>query len=716
MLGAVIALATMAAGAVDGSTAPGPAAEVLREYEAAKAKAGRDAGSQVRLALWCEANGLSAERIRHLVLAVVLNPADGAARGLLGFVAYQGTWKRPEAIEEAVGRDEALGAALGEYNARRLAIKNKAEDHWRLALWCEEHGLKPEAIAHLTTVVRLDPRRAAAWKRLGYRQHGGRWATDEQLAAEKAEREEQKKAEKHWRPILTRWRNALSHPGQRREAEEALALVGDPRAVPVVWSVFGRGTASERLKAVQILGQIDAPGASRALALMAISKDFPEARGRAVETLRRRDPREYAGLLIGLLRDPIKYRVEPVKGAGSTGVLHVEGKESNLQRRYTAQGLPPVPFQPGDKWTTDADGFAVLLRPEWSTWQTIDVNGLYSNFDAVIQRGHEISKHGFPGLSPQTSKLLGDSVSAVEEGDKTLLNVLMSGAPPGYRLEQEYTQNLAIPVGRMMHAAQQSAAMAQGRLDADVRDLEARKMEVDGVNERVSDVLTSATGEDFGADRKGWSVWLADLRGYAITSEDETPGPTLIEDVPLAAVDVPMPAQVATAGALRLAHSCFGKGTSVQTMTGAVPIERIRVGDRALVQDTSTGSLRYEPVVAVYHNPPNRTLRLKLDGEDDIVVTGIHRVWKAGKGWVMARELRPGDLVRTLGGSRRVISVDDDEAQPVFNLEVASGQSFFVGRGGVLVHDNSVVEPVLKPFDAASGLVLETAKTSAASR
>jgi len=40
----------------------------------------------------------------------------------------------------------------------------------------------------------------------------------------------------------------------------------------------------------------------------------------------------------------------------------------------------------------------------------------------------------------------------------------------------------------------------------------------------------------------------------------------------------------------------------------------------------------------------------------------------------------------------------------VYNLEVAEGQSFFVGTLGALVHDNSLVSPVQQPFDAAPEL------------
>ncbi len=41
-------------------------------YEAAQAKAGHDAKAHVRLALWCEAHGLGAERMKHLAMAVLV--------------------------------------------------------------------------------------------------------------------------------------------------------------------------------------------------------------------------------------------------------------------------------------------------------------------------------------------------------------------------------------------------------------------------------------------------------------------------------------------------------------------------------------------------------------------------------------------------------------------------------------------------------------------
>jgi len=137
----------------------------------------------------------------------------------------------------------------------------------------------------------------------------------------------------------------------------------------------------------------------------------------------------------------------------------------------------------------------------------------------------------------------------------------------------------------------------------------------------------------------------------------------------------------------------------VLTRSGAKSIESMNVGDLVLTQETKTGELSYQPVLVVHHNPPNVTLEIDL-GEETIVATPIHRFWLAGTGWIMARDLKAGDSVRVLGASSKIRGVRPGSVQPVFNLEVARGHSFFVGERGALVHDNSLVLPTPEPFDA----------------
>ena len=184
---------------------------------------------------------------------------------------------------------------------------------------------------------------------------------------------------------------------------------------------------------------------------------------------------------------------------------------------------------------------------------------------------------------------------------------------------------------------------------------------------------------------------------------DET---TVIEQVPLNYVPQAAPPVIQNVETgVHLHHACFGRGTPVQTIDGPRPIEDLRAGDDVLTQDPRTGALKYQPLIAVYHNPPNATFRVALEGADEsVVATGIHRLWKAGKGWIMVRELKPGDVLRTLGGTAAVKSVKDERVQPVFNLRVADGESFFVGKRGILAHDNSTIQPTPEPFDAVEAL------------
>jgi hypothetical protein len=209
--------------------------------------------------------------------------------------------------------------------------------------------------------------------------------------------------------------------------------------------------------------------------------------------------------------------------------------------------------------------------------------------------------------------------------------------------------------------------------------------------------------------------WFADLQGYALrtSTAEPPPPPTYVEDVPVAFQRQAVPIVSTTAVSAYKSpapqpipyyhHHCLGAGTKVQTLRGSRPIEEVRAGDEVLSQDTTTGAFRYRPVVTAYHNPPEETFRLDLGGES-IVATAIHKFWKAGRGWVTARDVKPGDRLRTVGGAVEVVAVSKDRAQPVFNLQLDGGDDFCVGESGVITHDNSLVKPVDPPFDAVPTL------------
>jgi hypothetical protein len=118
--------------------------------------------------------------------------------------------------------------------------------------------------------------------------------------------------------------------------------------------------------------------------------------------------------------------------------------------------------------------------------------------------------------------------------------------------------------------------------------------------------------------------------------------------------------------------------------------------------------LTFEIVTVVHHNPPSATVRLVLDNRETLIPSIYHRFWRAGDGWAMARDLRPGDILRTREGRARIVTASPGPTEPVFNLDVAGSRTFFAGTQGALVHDNTLATTPATPFDAVPALVAAT--------
>lgn len=377
---------------------------------------------------------------------------------------------------EPAGPGLDAGEALARYNELREKTPKTAAAQWKLAAWCEQNGLPGEAFAHYATVVRLNPARDAAWKKLGYRKHGGRWMTDEQVADEAV----QKEADKVWGAKLKKIHKDVHGGKKQAEAREELSRVEDPRAVPSVYREFAAGGAADQVIAVQVLGQIDSPDASKVLAIMAVYGKSPEVRRRATETLRHRKADEYLALLVNLLADPIKYEVRPVGGPGSPGVLVVEGQRFDIRRFYA----PPAPnfrVRPGDMVVGyDGYGLPIIGRP-------LGV----------------LHKAGVPG-------------------SKTLVNEDIGV------MEFSYRQALV--------QAQQGAVNAQLLLQRDVAQIDGLNAARKSFNDIVLSVARDATGKDVGDDPADWRKVAAVGGGQSQDPPSKKRKPTIDQVVPLASM------------------------------------------------------------------------------------------------------------------------------------------------------------------------------------
>ena len=500
----------------------------------------------------------------------------------------------------------------------------------------------------------------------------------------------------------------LEQPSKREEAETALAGVTDPRAVPSIMHSFGTARPADQLLAVQLLGQVESPAASRSMAGLAVLSKSAEVRRAALETLKGRDPRDFVRLWIALVRKTIKFEVRPVGGPGSPGSLFVEGERANLRRIYAPPAMPSIPNLGAAHVTYDANGLPVLSY-DVSLGNSVGFGiseRQLREAEQARQQAQRAAKATLAG-NPNAPAAFKQALERTSNDPTRVIANVGQGTLPGATYRPVFADGLEvdIPIGEMMLESQASAAVAQQQLSNDVAALESANDSIRRTNDSVILALKTITGGDLGDDRAAWNHWWTDQLGYAsATTTAPPPIPTVVENVPLGYTPTATPSFIPTASLLgyeRVAHhSCFAAGTTVRTIDGDRPIESIRAGDLVLSEDTRGGSFGYRAVITAFHNPPSPTLKIRLGEADAVVATGIHRFWKAGKGWTMARDLKPGDLVRTLGGVATVAAVEKDRVQPVFNLELAEGNSFLVGRLGTLVHDNSLVEATPNPFDA----------------
>ena len=617
-----------------------PTAADRLAYEAAVTKAGKNAPAHIQLALWCEAHGFTSERVKHLNMALSLDPSNALARGLLGLVTFQGKWAKPEQVKHDLVDNPRLHALFREYLDRRVRTPQKNVDaQLRLAAWCLENGLKDEAMAHYHVVTGLDPSRDIAWLRLGYKKHHNRWVKPDDLAAQKLEFDRQKRADTQWKPRLEKLRDALesSVATRRIKAEKELYQITEPRAVPMIWQVFATGSERIQLATVALLSQIEGPAASFCLALMAIDRPSPDVRERAARALQFRDPRDLIGRLIALIHKPYKYEVKPATIPGAPGLLFVDGECFDLQRFYR---FPE---------------FDVRLIPK------LDINLTTCPTEA-------------PGNDQK-------SINAMIKEAFMLRSVAAVQNTAAVALEMEATQ-------------QRIDALERGIVD-DVQRIEETNAQINETNGRLLPILESLTGQKMGADQVAWQKWWSEQLGYVYNDRYSDNKASISEIVDAPENNRPLPIVNVNA---TVHHSCFAAGTLVTTLSGPRKIESIAVGDRVLSEHTTTGVLSFQPVLATHLTGPAETFRISLAGET-IVATGIHRFWKAGKGWTMARDLKAGDRLRMLGGVATIDSIEPGATQKVFNLTVAENRDFMVGSAGLLVHDYGFVLPVSEPFD-----------------
>jgi hypothetical protein len=610
-------------------------------YEAAARRAGESPAEHLRLALWCEVLGLAPERDRHLALAITYEPRNLLAHGLAGQVNYKGRWLPASAAEREARAHLDDDVARREYLNRRASTPHTADAQLKLASWCAESGLKQQAIAHYIELSRIDPSRESVWKHLGFKKQGRRWVNSDVAAAQKIEAERQRHADQRWKARIERMRDGLegTDSARRARARDDLAAVTDPGSVPTIVRVFGNGSEARQTTAVRLLAQIRGPAASQSLAALALDSQSAAVRQGAAEVIALRDPRDVIAPVIARVRKPYRYEVKPALGPGSPSDLIVDGQRFDIQRLHPMPNLDIIPF-------------------------------------GVVQ---------FDGLPTVT----GAGNNPVQSG--TVLAELSA------RLSAYQAQQRQMAIANTAAQIHERDLAVERTVQNQIRLIEDLNARINDSNERVLPLLEVVTGQTFGANPEPWRNWWIDQLDLTLVPDSSGGKPTTAETVKL-----PKPNEAEPkAKRQRLPlHACFVAGTLVHAIDGPRPVESIQVGDLVFSQNTTSGEISLQPVLAVHRIKPTPTVKVFTDRDHEaFAVTGIHRFWMIGNGWTMAADLKAGDKLRAIAGVVTVQAIESDATEPVFNFDVAQNRSFFTGKAGLLVHDFSFVPAVLAPFD-----------------
>ncbi len=152
----------------------------------------------------------------------------------------------------------------------------------------------------------------------------------------------------------------------------------------------------------------------------------------------------------------------------------------------------------------------------------------------------------------------------------------------------------------------------------------------------------------------------------------------------------PEPLPDFSVGGEQRAIPCFPKGTLVVTTDGLVPIELLTISMTVPAFDEFKQVMLNKPIAMLVQNKTVRLVNVTTDKET-IYSTIRHRFWVENKKkWVAAQFLKPSMLLRTVTGEVSKIETivfEDVSEQNTYNLTVADCHTYFVGKEGVLVHN-----------------------------
>ena len=160
-----------------------------------------------------------------------------------------------------------------------------------------------------------------------------------QIAALEQEAAAQRKADRQWDARA----QEMESRAPRQEAPAGRGRVagqGDRSSSgPVDLRAFGAGSAEDQVQSGRDAERDRGGRDDQRAGPAGGSERRREVRASAIESLKKREPRDYVGLLIEMVQIPVEYKVQPVQGPGSQGGLLIDTPRFTMLRTYDA---PPA--------------------------------------------------------------------------------------------------------------------------------------------------------------------------------------------------------------------------------------------------------------------------------------------------------------------------------------------------------------------------------------
>jgi RHS repeat-associated protein len=212
------------------------------------------------------------------------------------------------------------------------------------------------------------------------------------------------------------------------------------------------------------------------------------------------------------------------------------------------------------------------------------------------------------------------------------------------------------------------------------------------VSTAAATVATQGMATELGA--AAWGAIRAVGAGVKIAEAGVEIAGTGVE-IAEAGTEVAEGAGEACAGGACTGGVCFVAGTPVETCDrGDQPIEELEPGEEVLSRDPDTGVVQCRPVVRTMKRHASDLARITVadshGAQEAIVATLEHLFWVEGRGWMHLGDIAANDVLLAASGERLQISTLQAIGKgttDVFNIEVKSTHTYFVGKSHVLVHN-----------------------------